>query len=89
MLFQIFVVFFCSPPVLCIPVDSDVLSIVTDALGRGIGGVLQVQRDEAWQSAAYYSRQLRGTEHRYSATELEALALVETIQHFGYCLYGR
>ena len=81
--------FFCSPPVLCIPVDSDVLSIVTDASGRGIGGVLQVQRVEAWQPAAYYSRQLRGAEHRYSATELEALALVETIQHFGYYLYGR
>ena len=30
-----------------------------------------------------------GAEQRYSATELEALALVETIRHFGYYLYGK
>ena len=81
--------FFCSTSVLCIPVSGDVYFIVTDASGRGIGGVLQVLRDDLWQPAAYYSRQLRGAEHRYSTTELEALALVETIQHFGYYLYGR
>jgi len=55
----------------------------------GIGGVLQVLRDDEWQPAAFYSRQLRGAETRYSATELEALALVETITHFAYYLYGK
>ena len=30
--------FFCASPILCIPLDSDILSIVTDASGRGIGG---------------------------------------------------
>ena len=48
-----------------------------------------MERDNEWMPAAYFSRQLRGAEHRYSATELEALALVETISHFGYYLYGR
>ena len=81
--------FFCNIPVLCIPELNDVVSIVTDASGRGIGGVLQVQRGGDWQPAAYYSRQLRGAENRYSATELEALALVETVAHFGHYLYGR
>ena len=42
-----------------------------------------------WEAAAFHSRQLRGVEQRYSATELEALALVSTINHFGYYLYGR
>ena len=65
------------------------LSIVSDASGRGIGGILQVRREGEWWPAAYYSRQLRGVEHRYSATELEALALTETIRHFSYHLYGR
>ena len=74
---------------LCILVDSDCLSIVTDASGRGIGGVLQVRREDEWQPAAYFSRQLRGAEQRYSATKLEALALVETIAHFGHYLYSR
>ena len=30
-----------------------------------------------------------GTEQHYSATELETQALVSTITHFTYCLYGR
>ena len=68
---------------------DDHISIVTDASGRGLGGILQVQRQDEWRPAAYYSRQLRGAEQRYSATELEALALVETINHFSHYLYGR
>ena len=46
-------------------------------------------REGDWQPAAFFSRQLKGAEQRYSATELEALVLVETIQHFAYYLYGR
>jgi len=72
-----------------IPLPQDSYSIVTDASGLGIGGVLQVWRDEKWEAAAFFSRQLRGPEQRYSATELEALALVATVQHFGYYLYRR
>ena len=87
--FQTILDFFCSPSILCIPMDDDCVSIVTDASGRGIGGILQVRRQEEWQPAAYFSRQLRGAEQRYSATELEALALVDTITHFGHYLYGR
>ena len=74
---------------LCIPLPSDTFSIVTDASGRGIGGVIQVKRDEEWEAAAFYSRQLQGAEQRYSATELEALAVVATVDHFNYYLYGR
>ena len=74
---------------LCIPLPEDVFSVVTDASGLGIGGILQVWREGRWEAATFHSRQLRGAEQRYSATELEALALVSTIQHFGYYLYGR
>ena len=81
--------FFCSQLTLCMPVLGDIVSIVSDASGRGIGGALQVQREGEWCPAAHFSRQLRGAEHRYSATELEALALTETIKHFSYHLYGR
>ena len=54
-----------------------------------MGGVLQIRRGENWEATAFYSRQLQGDEQRYCATELEALALVSTIQHFAYYLYGR
>ena len=67
----------------------DVFSVVTDASRLEVGGVLQVWRDGKWEAAAFYSRQLRGAEQRYSVTELEALALVCTIDHFAYYLYGR
>ena len=75
--------------ILTVPLPEDVMSIVTDASGLGIGGVLQVQRGSEWEAAAFFSRQTRGAEQRYSATELEALALVETIKHFAYYLYGK
>ena len=73
---------------LVVPLPSDSFSIVTDASGLGIGGILQVQREGEWMAAAYYSRRTKGAETRYSATELEALALVDTIVHFSYYLYG-
>ena len=43
---------------LCIPLPQDTFSLVTDASGLGIGGVLQVERDGEWHAAAYFSRQL-------------------------------
>ena len=72
-----------------IPLPEDVMSVVTDASGLGIGGVHQVQQDGRWEAAAFFSRQTRGAEQRYSATKLEALAMVESIKHFGYYLYGK
>jgi len=71
--------------ILTIPLPEDTMSIVTDASGSGIGGVLQVLRNGEWEAAAFYSRQTRGPEQRYSATELEALALVETVRHCVPC----
>ena len=80
---------FVSLCTLTIPTPCDVFSVVTDASALGIGGVLQVHRDGEWKPVAYCSRQTRGAERHYSATELEALAVVETIQHFSYYLYGK
>ena len=43
-------------------------SVVIDASGLGMGGVLHVFRDGKSEAAAFYSRQLRGTERQYSPT---------------------
>ena len=76
--------------VLCVyPSTKIMFSIITDASGLGVGGVLQVRHSDKWEAAAFYSRKLQGAKQRYSATELEALALVSTINHFAYYLYGR
>ena len=74
--------------VLTIPHPEDAMSVVTDASGLEIGGVLQVWRGQDWEVAAF-SRQTRSAEQHYSATELEAQAQVETIKHFRYYLYGK
>ena len=52
--------YFCNMSVLCIPLSEDKFSIVSDASGKGIGGVLQVQHEDEWQPVAFFSRQLRG-----------------------------
>ena len=57
--------------VLTIPLPEDAMSVVTDASGLRIGGVLQVCRGDDWEVAAFFSRQTRGAEQTYSATELE------------------
>ena len=74
---------------LYIPLPQDTFFLVTDTSGLGIGGVLKVHCNREWEAAAFFYRQLRGPEQRYSATELEALAVVATVEHFNYYLYGR
>ena len=79
----------CYAGALVIPLPQDELSLVMDALGLNLGAVLQVKRDNAWEAAASYSRQTRGPERLYSASELEVLAVVEAINHFTPYLYGK
>ena len=45
-------------------------------------------RGEGVLPVAFQSRQLRGAERHYSATELEALAVLEAIKYFQHFLYG-
>ena len=40
---------------LTIPLPEDTMSIITDASGSGIGGVLQVKREGEWEAAAFFS----------------------------------
>ena len=74
---------------LCIPTEKDSFVIETDGSGSGVGGVLSVVRDESLCPVSFNSKQLQGAERRYSAQELEGLALYLTIVHFAFYLYGR
>ena len=78
----------CSPPCLCIPLPSDSFCLQTDAPGLGIGAVLSVNRDGKDQPVAYYSRKLTAPERNYSASELEGLAVVSSVNHFAVYQYG-
>ena len=73
----------CSMPLLTLPVPSDSFVLQTDASGVGLGAVLNVIREKEEYPVAFHSRKLQPREQRYSASELECLAVVEAVTHFG------
>ncbi len=78
----------CDSVCLCIPCMSDKFILETDASGAGVGAVLSVRRGEELLPVAFFSKQLQGAEHCYSAQELEGLGLFKTVRHFAFYLYG-
>ena len=74
--------------VLTVPTQQDTFVLHTDASGRGIGATLNVIRDGKKLPVAYYSKQLQGAQHHYSATELEGLAMFRAINYFSHYLFG-
>ena len=71
------------------PSSEDCFLLHTDASGAGIGATLNVLRDGVELPVAYYSKQLQGAQHRYSATELEGLAMFKAINFFAHYLWGK
>jgi len=74
---------------LIVPNIDDCLCLACDASSRGVGGVLSVCRNGADLPVAYFSRQTKTREEKYSATELECLAVVESLEHFKAYLIGK
>ncbi|RWS18875.1 hypothetical protein B4U80_03266, partial [Leptotrombidium deliense] len=70
--------YICKGPVLAIFDPKKPREIHTDASSIGIAGVL-IQEN---RPVAFYSRKLTKAERRLGPTELELLALVETLQFF-------
>ncbi len=79
----------CNSIVLCVPQKEDSFMLECDACSSGIGAVLSVRREDEWRPVAFFSHQLKGAQQRYSAQELECLAVVEAASHFAYFLYGK
>ncbi len=65
----------CRVCVLNVPGPDDIFVLQTDASAGGVGAVLNVVRGDQTLPVAFFSKQLQGAERRYSATELEALAV--------------
>ena len=59
-----------------------------DASKEGLGACLEQRQNNIWQPIAYASRFLNKNEQRYSINELELLAVVWSLEHFKYSLYG-
>ena len=61
----------------------------TDASDRGIGGCLvQIHPDGQERPVAFYSRKMYPRECRYTVTEKECLAAVDSVRHFQAYLLG-
>ena len=73
---------------LTIPTQEDEFTLHCDASGAGIGATLNVQRGGKEMPVAFYSKQLQGAQHNYSATELEGLAVFKAIHYFAHYLFG-
>lgn len=79
-----------TAPVLCYPTFDSSFVLETDAGIKGIGAILsQVQKDGQRHPIAYASRSLTPAERNYGITELETLAIVWSITHYHYYLYGQ
>ncbi len=67
---------------LIVPVTGDMFILHTDASSLGVGGLPNVVCAGNELPVGFYARQIRGAENSYSATELEALAVISSIAHF-------
>ena len=64
-------------------------SLTVDASDKAVGAVLQQLVHGNWRPLAFFSKQLRPPERKYSAFDRELLALYLGIRHFRYFLEGR
>ena len=69
----------CAVCVLNVPGPEDIFVLQTDASAGGVDAVLNVVRDDKVLPVAFFSKQLQGAERRYSATELEGLAVYRSV----------
>lgn len=77
-----------SKPVLMQFNDFEHCYLFTDASGIGVSGILkQKQSDGALHPVGYFSRKLKSYEKSYSPTELELLAVVNSVAYWKHYLY--
>ena len=77
----------CEKPILIHPNVEDYFYINTDASKKGLGCVIQQERDGGLKPVAFYSRRCNNAESKLSAFELEALALRFAAEKTKYYTY--
>ena len=65
------------------------MSVTTDASGQAVGAVIEQYVRGTWQPLAFFSKQLRPPEQKYSTFDRELLGLYLAIRHFRFFLEGR
>ncbi len=67
------------------PDFNKVFEIYTDASSKQLGAVITQDN----RPTAFFSRKLSDTQHKYSITKIEQLAIVETLKEFKGMLWGQ
>jgi hypothetical protein len=70
---------------LAYPDFSKVFEIYTDASSKQLGAVITQDN----RPIAFFSRKLSPAQRKYSVTEIELLAIVETLKEFKGMLWGQ
>jgi hypothetical protein len=71
--------------VLAYPGYSKVFEIYTDASSKQLGAVITQDN----RSIVFFSWKLSNTQHKYSITEIELLAIVKSLKEFNGMLWGQ
>jgi hypothetical protein len=71
--------------VLGYPDYNKVFKIYTDASSKQLGAVITQDN----RPITFFSRKLSDTQHKYSVTEIELLAIVKTLKEFKGMLWGQ
>ena len=71
--------------VLAYPNFNEVFEVYTDASATQLGSVIT----QGNRPLAFFSRKLSETQRKYSVTEIELLAIVETLKEFKGMLWGQ
>ncbi|KAL7842148.1 hypothetical protein SRHO_G00238370 [Serrasalmus rhombeus] len=71
------------------PASSAPVALTTDASDYAVGAVYEQWVGNAWQPLAFFSRQLRPSEWKYSTFNRELLGVYLAIRHFRFLLEGR
>jgi len=73
-----------NEPILKTIKPGNLTALHTDASHIGIAAILMQQQDGQMVVSEYYSRRINVHENNYHSYDLEALAVVEGIEHFKY-----
>ena len=87
LIFVIYVMYSLSEVCQTFRVSVIIFCCKQDECVYGLSGILSVCRDGKELPVAFYSRQLRGAERRYAATELEGLGVICSVKHFEVYLH--
>lgn len=71
------------------PCHNAPTALTVDASDVALGGVLEQLQNRTWHPIAFFSRQLRSPERKYSTFDRELLAMYLAIRHFRYFLEAR